>query len=249
MGRRLPQEYAFAKGIGTVCDGVEIPDEKVGKKLGDHPDEIEPAALQHADPWLEAAAWVSLGLGIPKSVDRPGLGSRLRLISRSVYATAKSYERFVESGDAPTEVREFAEQDLIAMYERDLQAHALLVSAHMFWDLLGDLRSHLTIPRLEKEWAASEEMRRNAIDARHHYEHAAERIKQGRSTKWQEPLDRDEFRAAFGHFEGTTIRFGSETFDLKAIHDSVIDLSARVAPIIREGVALRISMKQQPPTS
>lgn len=117
-----------------------------------------------------------------------------------------------------------------AIFRAFLEAHAFLVSAASFWNLLTALLKRLDQPELDgavKEYTPSKEQ---ALTARHHIEHVAERIEAGRAAHYGGEMTAEEFQQAVAALEGEEIIFGPERFNLHEIREVTHLVTDALAP-------------------
>jgi len=61
-------------------------------------------------------------------------------------------------------------------------------------------------------------------------------------------MDRAIFREAAGAFEGTTLRYGDEGVDLRAIRDVIRRVEARTTPRLNERLMIKFGVSVSPPS-
>jgi hypothetical protein len=173
--------------------------------------------------------------------DRPpdavSLREHISMIARAQFGVDLSYARMRGAQlDRATVIMEGGDRSLQneAMFRAFLDAHAFLVSAASFWNLVTALLKRLDQPELDaavKEYAPS---KKQALTARHHIEHVAERIETGRAAQRGGEMTAEEFRQAVAALEGEEIIFGPERFNLREIRDVTYLATDVLVPLVNE---------------
>lgn len=204
-----------------------------------------------APRWLEAygGLWLRGYFGgFPEGLDAQGafffLGTLARAQAGAEYAFEQLEVAMADKARAEDE-REWSAA-LDATLRMFLYEHAFIVEANLFFDTLQALAAHL--PRAAEVREARRVYRSLAEEVgrlRDHVEHLPERIRKGRKGRHGPPMEREVFRQGVGKFEGTTVVYGDERYDLRAIRDALRRVEERTTPRLEERLTpkLRVSAK------
>jgi hypothetical protein len=197
--------------------------------------------------WLDAAGWMLMRGrffgGIPSDLDAEAAFMYLVVIARAQAAAELAFERLVQAqqDDQRAEAEHKPSVGIDSKLRMAGEIHAFLVSAHLFWRTLDEMRRHLRTSELKEAWKVHHQVADETRKARDHIEHLPERIRRGRTK--QPVMDKAVFREAAGAFDGTELTFGDETFDLRQILDSISRAEEMVAPRLEERLAVKFSPK------
>jgi hypothetical protein len=190
--------------------------------------------------WLIVATNVELrrraGL-TDRPPDAVSLREHITMIARAQFGVDLSYDRMRAAQlDRAGLVMKDADRALQndAMFRAFLEAHAFLVSAASFWNLLSSLLERFEQSALDTAVEKHAGSKEQALRARHHIEHVAERIEAGRAARFGGEMTSEEFLSAVGSLEGDEMIFGPERFNLRQIRDVTHLVTGAVAPGVNE---------------
>lgn len=203
------------------------------------PSTDDQAALPH-NRWLIVATNVDVRRRAWRK-DRPpdavAIREHLGMIARAQFGVDLSYDRMKTAQlDRAGLVMQDGDRLLQneAMFRAFLEAHTFLVSAASFWNLVAALLKRFGQSELDELIQEHAESQEQALRARHHIEHVAERIEAGREAHYGDAMTAEEFQEAVGALEGDEMLFGPERFDLREIRDVTHLVTEVVAPAVNE---------------
>lgn len=196
-----------------------------------------------AGRWLDAGIWASVRVrvtGLDNKSPKPvAVGPLLVVLARTQYGSKASLDRLREAravGDVQDETHSPLVNKIINAFEVLHQAHNFIVSVDTFWETLKRLQTHIDLPELDAAWSSSSEARMLSRQARNHIEHVAERITEGRTSP---PMKSVEFIKKLGTFDGSSIWFGHESYEVDEMHEAILRVGRTVAPVLEEQLTLR----------
>lgn len=205
---------------------------------------VRARAKMISDQWSKAGIYLGIPnhQGLKEEWDPYYVSYHATTLSLEQAAVSEAFIRLHESHAYTVESK--GAEGFYPSGVRFLDGRAFLTSAHSYWKVFMQLQKTWSNYSWQMRGLASEGQskldriyndHRDTIDdarvGRDHVAHLWDRIATGRDEDFfpHEKMDQETFRQNIGRFDGTNIHFGDERFNVKRIHQAVIDAGERFA--------------------